>query len=289
MDISSDTISTFSTPYRAGIPIDSIPCQNLSTKEQDDLRLRYQSIVGSLNWVAHTTRPDISTVVSLLAQHQSHPTSGHIDAALYVVRYLAHTKHLGIYFSSTKRHQLETFLHFPLGPSLLSMSDANWGPQDASTKSKSSIELPLFASRSMSAFYVDLLGPLQWYSKRQTITAGSSTEAEIYATNECVKFLLELVQILEFLQVKDIFMPGVNIIYNDNNACVNWSKQCTTKGLRHIQMRENMVRENVTNNFIQIKHIGGKQNLADLFTKEMKDTAHFVELRDLMMRPRGII
>jgi len=48
------------------------------------------------------------------------------------------------------------------------------------------------------------------------------------------------------------------------------------------------VRENVENQFVSIQHIGGKLNLADLFTKEMKDTTHFVELRDLMMRPRGI-
>jgi len=51
----------------------------------------------------------------------------------------------------------------------------------------------------MSAFFVDLLGPLHWLSKRQTVTATSSAEAEIYATNECVKFLQELVQILDFL------------------------------------------------------------------------------------------
>ncbi len=167
------------------------------------------------------------------------------------------------------------------------MSDANWGPQDAST-SKSSHDLPLFVSRSMSAFYVDLFGPIHWISKHQSVTAGSSAEAEIYATNECVKFLLELVQIFGFLDVKHIFMPGVNVILNDNNACINWSKKCTTKGLRHIQMRENLVRENVENQFVSIQHIGGRQNLADLFTKEMKDTSHFVELRDLMMRPRRI-
>jgi hypothetical protein len=50
-------------------------------------------------------------------------------------------------------------------------------------------------------------------------------------------------------------------------------------------MHENLVRENVENNFVQIEHIGGKVNLADLFTKEMKDTNHFVTLRNLMMRP----
>jgi hypothetical protein len=168
------------------------------------------------------------------------------------------------------------------------MSDANWGPQDASTSSTVS-ELPLFVSRSISAFYVDLFGPLHWISQRQTVTAASSAEAEIYATDECVKFLLELDQLMEFLQVKNLFMPSTNTIYNDNNACINWSKKCTTKGLRHIQMRENRVRENVSSKFVQIQHINGKLNLADLFTKEMKDVGHFVELRDLMLRPRLII
>jgi hypothetical protein len=162
------------------------------------------------------------------------------------------------------------------------MSDANWGPQDA-TQTKNLTELPLFVSQSMSAFYINLLGSLHWLSKRRTVTAGSSAEAEIYATNECVKFLLELAQIFDFLEVKNTFMPGINTIYNDNQACVNWSRRCTTKGLRHIQMKGNYIRENIANNFVMINHVDGKVNMADIFTKEMKDTGHFVELRDLMM------
>jgi hypothetical protein len=138
----------------------------------------------------------------------------------------------------------------------------------------------------MSAFYIDLHGPLHWISRRQKVTAGSSAEAEIYATDDCVKFLLELVQILEFLEVHHIFMPTTNIIYNDNKACVDWSKKCTTKGLRHIQMKENRVRENIASEFVTIKHVDGKLNIADIFTKEMKDTSHFVELHDLFMCQR---
>jgi hypothetical protein len=164
------------------------------------------------------------------------------------------------------------------------MLDANWGPQDAS---KAIVQdLPLFVSRSMSEFYIDLFGPLHWLSKRQTVTAGSSAEAEIYATDECVKFLVELEQLLDFLNVKHLFMPSTNAIYNDNKACVNWSKSCTTKGLRHIQMKENRVRENIQRNFVEICHVNGKVNMADLFTKEMKDTGHFVELCDLTLQPR---
>jgi len=106
-----------------------------------------------------------------------------MDAALHVIKYIAQTKSMGIYFSSDRSSMLESFLHFPLSNHLVSMADANWGPQDASvTKHTQSTELPLFASRSMSAFYIDLMGPLHWISKRQSVTAGSSAEAEIYVT-----------------------------------------------------------------------------------------------------------
>jgi hypothetical protein len=277
--------STFTTPYRSGLVIDTIPHQDMDSSSCDKLRLTYQSLFGSLNWLAHTTRPDLSTVVSLLAQHQSNPSQGHLDAAYYVVKYLSGTKQLGIYFTSSKRSQLETFLHFPVSSQVLAMSDANWGPQDAS-KPIASMDLPLFDSRPMSAFYIDLLGPLHWLLKRQSVTAVSSAEAEIYVTSECVKFLLELVQIFDFLGVHQIFMPSTNIIYNDNQACVNWSRSCSMKGLQHIQMCENHVRENIASNFVQINHIEGCLNLADIFTKEMKDTTHFVELRDIIMCSR---
>jgi hypothetical protein len=72
----------------------------------------------------------------------------------------------------------------------------------------------------MSAYYVDLHGPLHWISKCQKVTAASSADAEIYATDECVKFLLELAQIMDFLGVRDLFMTPTNIIYNDNNSCI---------------------------------------------------------------------
>jgi hypothetical protein len=78
-------------------------------------------------------------------------------------------------------------------------------------------------------------------------------------------------------------MPPTNIIYNDNKACIDWSKSATSKGLRHIQMRENRVRENIASQFVRICHIDGKINLADVLTKEMKDTSHFVEIRDLFI------
>ena len=35
-----------------------------------------------------------------------------------------------------------------------------------------------------------------------------------------------------------------------------------------------------------MKHIDGKLNVADLFTKEMKDTEHYLEMADMVTSPR---
>jgi hypothetical protein len=54
-------------------------------------------------------------------------------------------------------------------------------------------------------------------------------------------------------------------------------------------MKENRVRENVLSNFVSIKQVDGKVNIADIFTKEMKDVNYFVELHDLFMQSQYFI
>jgi hypothetical protein len=120
-------------------------------------------------------------------------------------------------------------------------------------------------------------------SKRQTITARSTAEAEIYATDECVKYLKYIYQILDEMNLAKDLMPKPTTIHNDNAACVAWSHSLSTKGLRHIQIRENAVREDVQAGNVKIVHIGGDMNLSDLFTKEDKDVKHFLSIRDVLL------
>jgi hypothetical protein len=58
-----------------------------------------------------------------------------------------------------------------------------------------------------------------------------------------------------------------------------------TKGLRHVQIREIVVRESQQSGFISTKHCQCKYNLYNMFTKEQdKDPAgHFIEIRDHIM------
>lgn len=155
-----------------------------------------------------------------------HRISCHLDAAKHVLRYLKGTKNLGISFSSRRNTLIESFVKFPIDPTKLHpFSDANWGPQDASVPKPNDPpqELDLFKSRSISGFLIWLGGPLlHWVSKRQSITAWSSTEAEIYAVDECTKCLQHISNILHDLHQYHEFTNDDEPIpiMNDNEAAV---------------------------------------------------------------------
>ena len=84
----------------------------------------------------------------------------------------------------------------------------------------------------------------------------------------------------------DLNMSDANdriTVYNDNDACVQWSASVTNKGTKHMNLKENYVREAHQLDLAQVKHIPGVINASDLFTKELKDAAHFRRCRDSMM------
>jgi hypothetical protein len=64
-------------------------------------------------------------------------------------------------------------------------------------------------------------------------------------------------------------------LYNDNESCVKWSHNMTTKQIRHMEMCKNAVCEWVQDVFLKVLHVSGWINPADIFMKEMRDGAHF--------------
>ena len=72
-------------------------------------------------------------------------------------------------------------------------------------------------------------------------------------------------------------------VFNDNNACVLWSGNLALKAIRHIELRENSVREWVQDKSIKVLYVAGKNNVSNIFTKETRDVAHFCRLRDPVM------
>jgi hypothetical protein len=276
------------SPYRSGHPVDAVANEDLPLHEKQKLQQILQKYVGSLNWLSTQTRPDISTITNIIAQHTSNPSHGHIHAARYVLQYLKGTSNMGISFSTQPNSSIESFVKYPVDPTqLLPFSDANWGPQDQSVPKPGDPPqfLELWKSRSISGFVIWLGGPLHWQSKRQTITARSSAEAEIYAIDECTKCIQHITNVLQDLDLKDTFTSGPIPIKNDNAAAVQWSYNMTSKGLRYIQIRENAIREQIALGLIQPEHQSGETNISDICTKEDKSAPHFLSIAKVLLSP----
>ena len=274
------------TPYRSGYPIDSIPHTHKSPHEQQKYNHTLQEHVGSLNWITSQTRPDIATVTNLLSQYNHNCSPGHIDSARYAIKYLKGTADRGIMFSSKHNQAIESYVKYPVeADKIVPLTDANWGPQDQSEPRPTDNPqyLDLFKSRSLAGYIIWLGGPLDWSAKRQSFTARSSCHAEIGAMDECTKTLLYIRNILDDLNLLLNFTDGPIPLYNDNQSAIKWSSHMTQKATRYIQIKENAVREEVQSGFISPIHIAGKQNLADLFTKELKDVSGFEAIRNILV------
>ena len=289
------------TPYRSGLPIDSLPPP---PPDDPDLKRRkkiYQGIVGSINWLAQCTRPDVSPALTFLASYSNAPSAQHYQAALHVLKYLYSTSDYGISYHSDACNTIQAFNHFPHhhdkeaytdatppSPSevmqLTSFTDACWGGQFGNALPEGT-PIELFKFRSLSGYVICRSGgPVAWRALRQDRTALSSCEAEIYATNECVKDTLAIKLLAQDLHMLD--GSQCTPVYNDNEACVSWSASVTNKGTKHMNLRENSVREAHLLQEVHVQHIPGKINPSDLFTKEIKDASHYRRLRDSMMVSR---
>jgi hypothetical protein len=293
MGMSDATASPTMTPYRSGLPIDAISPVDMTESERAPLLRTYRRYLGMLNWLTISTRPDLMTAHSLLAIATAKPTQGHLDAIRYVGRYIKATADYGISFSSKNNESLEGFITFPLNdtepakPAPKSFADANWGPQDASVPTLKNLRpVSLNETRSILGHLVFLSGgPLIWKCQKEARTSRSSCEAEVKATDECTKSVQWLRNVLEDL---DLLPSLPSPIFNDNQAAIIWSNSTSTKGMRHYNIRENVVREAINEyNEVSVHHVGGKTNPADLLTKEHKSSEIFRSLRDSFMSRRS--
>ncbi len=108
-------ITPDATPYCSGLPIDACP----ESKESDiclaliERKWRYQSVAGSIGWLAHSTRPDLAPTHSILSAYNNKPSKSHWNAALYALHYIHSTIDYGFTFTSKERGPLHTFMSFP--------------------------------------------------------------------------------------------------------------------------------------------------------------------------------
>lgn len=232
---------------------------NLTKACEEDILLsrpqhaNYRATIGELLYLSVCTRPDISFAVNALARNVHAPTLRHLGYVKRILRYLAGTRNLGVLYPSGKGGASTYY-------NIKAYADSDWAGDHDSRKSTSGLLVCMNGS------------PVFWKSRRQTVTALSSAEAEYIALSSCAKELVwirRLVWELTNLQPysKDAVVPTTSL-YTDNTAAISMAlrDQISAKS-KHIEVKFHHVKDMSKLGILRLHHIGTANQVADILTK----------------------
>jgi len=202
----------------------------------------YRELIGSLQYCANHTRPDILFPVNFLARFNQDPHEKHWKAARSILRYL----------KATRDYKIE-YTCGGLEITAYSDSDLANDPQDR---------------RSISGGLVMMSrGPIIFLSKKQTIVGLSSTEVEYVAACEVARELAWLTQFLSELKVR-IERPPT--IYIDNQSTIKQiTNGDTNKNNKHVDIKYHYVRNALQDRLFELRYVNTDKQVADYLTKNL--------------------
>ena len=130
-----------------------------------------RSIIGKLNYLEKSTRPDISAATHAAARFSHNPKKSHGLAVVGIARYLLGTRNEGIYFTPND-HSFDVYAD----ASFLPYWNKDIAADDQTT------------ARSRHGFIIMYAGcPITWASRMQDFVTMSSTESEYVALSDSLK------------------------------------------------------------------------------------------------------
>ena len=121
--------------------------------------------------------------------------------------------------------------------------------------------------------------PITWSSTKQELVALSSCESEFMAATEAAKQAILLQELLS----EAIGETSKRVVIKvDNKSAIALTKNPVFHGRsKHIHRRFHFIREYVENELVEVKHIPGSEQKADILTKSLGRNK-FQEMRELI-------
>ena len=236
---------TYKTPFDPNMTFDEPKEGEELSKEKQEL---YMRLIGTLNYAATQTRPDISVNVSVLSQFMARASEAHLKAAFRVLMYLYRTHNEGITYKRVG--------------GLLGFSDASFAPNGKTGTGWR-------RSRS-GGLFIYAEGAVSWFSKNQTCVALSTAEAEYIALSLATQEAVWLRKMLSFL---GHHQDGPTTIYEDNQAAqVIATTEMDSKRSKHIDVRYHYTREKCLEGIVKIVWCSTESMIADMLTKSLDVT-----------------
>ncbi|KAK8947338.1 hypothetical protein KSP39_PZI006915 [Platanthera zijinensis] len=215
----------------------------------------YRRLVGKLIYLT-VTRPDISFAVGIVSRYMHSSRKFHLHAVERILRYLKTAPGQGLVYKPS-----------PTAPTLVSYSDADYAGS-------------LDDRRSTSGFCTYFGGHLiTWQSKKQAVVARSSAKAEYRAMASVVSELTWLESLLTDLGVR-LHSPA--LLFCDSQAAIHIAKNPVFhERTKHIEVDCHFIREKVQMKKIDLKHVPGTEQVADVLTKALPSSLFYQFLSKL--------
>ena len=238
------------TPMEAGLKL------SRADGEREIDATEFRENIGCLHYLLHT-RPYMAYSVGVLSRYMHCPKDSHGTAMKQCLRYLRGSTNLGLTFQRMMSKV----------PRLLGYSDSSYNNDVDDGKSTTG-----------HIFYLGE-SPITWHSQKQEVVALSSCEAEFMAGTEAARQALWLQELLSEILGRPYERITIRI---DNRSAIALTKNPVFHGRsKHIHSRFHFIREFVEKGQIEVEHISGHKQKADILTKAL-GRIKFKEMRDFI-------
>jgi hypothetical protein len=231
----------------------------------------YRSVIGKLNFLEKSTRPELAYAVHQCARFCTDPKRSHGEAIKHIGRYLLATKDQGLILKPTTN----TF------DCWVDASHAGeWKKQTAADDPDT--------AKSRTGYVIMFAGcPLVWSSKLQTEIALSSTEAEYIALSTVTREIIHLIDFLREAKTNNIQINVENAaihckIFEDNSGAIEMAKVPKMRPrTKHLNIKYHHFRQHVQSGLLSIHAVSTDDQIADIFTKPLNETTFQLHRRKI--------
>ncbi|RVW91952.1 Retrovirus-related Pol polyprotein from transposon RE1 [Vitis vinifera] len=185
----------------------------------------------------------IEKEMSAVSQFMHSPTEEHMEAVYRILRYLKMTPGKGLFFRKTENRDTEVY------------SDADWAGN-------------IIDRRSTSGYCSFVWGNLvTWRSKKQSVVARSSAEAEYRALAQGI---CEGIWIKRVLSELGQTSSSPILMMCDNQAAISIAKNPVHHDrTKHVEIDRHFITEKVTSETVKLNYVPTKHQTADILTKAL--------------------
>ena len=257
-------------------PADTVLGRDKEGQERKN-EFHYRSIIGQLNYLSATTRPEIQFAVHQCARFSSDPKMSHEKAVKRIIRYLKETKEEGLVLNVDKEKGIECYVDADFAGCFQKEKPDN--PRDC---------------LSRTGYIIKYAGcPIIWTSRLQSKIALSTTEAEYMALSTAMREVIFVKNLLEEMRAKGVQIidkkPVIKCkVFEDNSGAIELSKLPKLRPrTKHIAIEYHHFRTltvrglNGEDPEVDVEYIQTELQQADIMTKPVP-RQQFQHLRKLL-------